>query len=151
MNLKPYQVIPMNNTNHELEIIPILVHLYVPSRSLRSSADIKLFQVPTFKRKQHGQRAFSHFLFLSGNRSLSAFKSNLKTFLFKHYFDSTSWISSSFIVCVLVAANCVHACVCVCSHVQTWFAQPFHHYTCVLYVVTVGIRIFWLCRCWWFG
>ena len=37
-----------------------LLCLYVPSRSLRSSADTRIFRIPTRKKKFQGQRAFSH-------------------------------------------------------------------------------------------
>lgn len=36
-----------------------LLYLYAPARTLRSSADNRLFRLPHFHRKQHGQRAFS--------------------------------------------------------------------------------------------
>ena len=37
-----------------------LVQLYILSRSLRSASDAGVFRIPAFKRKQHGQRAFSY-------------------------------------------------------------------------------------------
>ena len=37
-----------------------LLRLYVPSRSLRSSADTRIFRIPRRKKKFQGQRAFSH-------------------------------------------------------------------------------------------
>ena len=37
-----------------------LLCLYVPSRSLRSSADTRIFRIPTRKKNIQGQRAFSH-------------------------------------------------------------------------------------------
>ena len=37
-----------------------LLCLHVPSRSLFSSADIRIFRIPTRKKKFQGQRAFSH-------------------------------------------------------------------------------------------
>ena len=37
-----------------------LPHLYSPSRSLRSSADIRLLKIPLYKCKTKGDRAFSY-------------------------------------------------------------------------------------------
>ena len=73
-----------------------LFHLYVPSRSLRSSSDTRIFRIPHYKRKQHGGRAFATVAAQTWNSlpfsvrhspSLSSFKTNLKTFLFQQYFD----------------------------------------------------------------
>ncbi|WP_419638839.1 hypothetical protein, partial [Thiolapillus sp.] len=38
-----------------------LLHLYSPSRSLRSSADTRLLKIPLYKCKTKGDRAFSYF------------------------------------------------------------------------------------------
>ena len=73
-----------------------LVHIYVPSRTLRSSADTRIFRLPTYNRKQHGQRAFSYSAVKTFNalpysvrhcQTLTTFKTNLKTHLFKEYFQ----------------------------------------------------------------
>ena len=72
-----------------------LLQVYVPSRTLRSSADTRLFRVPKFRRVQHGHRAFSHSAATTWNSlpfairhisTFSAFKAELKTFLFRKYF-----------------------------------------------------------------
>ena len=69
-----------------------LMNIYVPSRSLRSSADTKTFRIPKYKRQTHGGRAFTVSAALTWNSlpysvrhspTLSSFKSSLKTFLFK--------------------------------------------------------------------
>ena len=38
-----------------------LLHLYSPSRSLRSSSDTRMLKLQRFSRKTHGFRTFSHF------------------------------------------------------------------------------------------
>ena len=68
-----------------------LLELYTPSRSLRSSADSRIFRVPYRRRKTQGQRSFSYIAPVVWNQlpftvrhsdSLSSFKRNLKTHLF---------------------------------------------------------------------
>ena len=39
-----------------------LLHLYTPSRILRSPSDTRLFRIQRYKRKTHGFRSFSQFL-----------------------------------------------------------------------------------------
>ena len=53
------------------------VQIYVPSRSLRSSSDDRTSRIPTFKRKQHGGRAFAS---LPHNLELSSFHSPSQPF-----------------------------------------------------------------------
>ena len=74
-----------------------LLEVYVPSRSLRSSADSRIFRIPRRHKKSHGQRAFSYFGPVTWNQlpysirhapSLPAFKSQLKTHLFSSVYDS---------------------------------------------------------------
>ena len=73
-----------------------LLHLYSPSRSLRSSSDTRLLKIQRFNRKTHGFRTFSHFgphiwnnlpQDIRHSATLSSFKSQLKTFLFSEYFS----------------------------------------------------------------
>ena len=73
-----------------------LFHIYVPSRSLRSSSDTKTFRIPHYKRKQHGGRAFATVASQTWNnlpfsvrhsQCLESFKTSLKTFLFQQYYD----------------------------------------------------------------
>lgn len=73
-----------------------LLHVYVPSRSLRSSADTRLFRIPRFHRVQHGHRAFSHSAAATWNSlpfsvrhatTFAAFKAELKTYLFHRCFN----------------------------------------------------------------
>ena len=70
-----------------------LLHLYTPSRQLRSSADNRVFRIPSFQTKSCGQRSFSYQAPVIWNQlpvsvrhstSVSSFKSSLKTFLFKN-------------------------------------------------------------------
>ena len=74
-----------------------LLHVYVPSRTLRSSADTRIFRLPNHRpnRKQHGERAFSYAAVHHWNnlpytvrhcQSLSTFKTSLKTHLFSKHF-----------------------------------------------------------------
>ena len=76
-----------------------LLHLYTPSRQLRSSTDTRVFGIPSFRTKSCGQRSFSYQAPLIWNQlpvsvhhstSVSSFKSSLKTFLFKKIFSSVS-------------------------------------------------------------
>jgi hypothetical protein len=74
-----------------------LLHLYTPSRTLRSSADTRQLRVVQFNRKQHGARAFccaapplwnSLPFSVRHCTSLNSFKQQLKTFLFtQHYIN----------------------------------------------------------------
>ena len=79
------------------EYLSDLTQLYVPSRSLRSSADERIFKVPLTKRKFQGQRAFSFAGPVTWNslphdlrhaETLSDFKCRLKTYMFSKAFDS---------------------------------------------------------------
>ena len=74
-----------------------LLHLYTPSRQLRSSADTRVFRIPSFRTKSSGQRSFSYQAPTTWNKlpasiryasSVSSFKSSLKTFLFSKTFSS---------------------------------------------------------------
>ena len=73
-----------------------LLHLYSPSRSLRSSSDTRMLKIQRFNRKTHGFRTFSHFglhIWINlpqdtrSSATLSSFKSKLKTFLLSEYFS----------------------------------------------------------------
>ena len=73
-----------------------LLHLYSPSRSLRSSSDTRMLKLQRFNRKAYGFRTFSHFgphiwnnlpQGIRHSATLSSFKSQLKTFLFSEYFS----------------------------------------------------------------
>ena len=76
-----------------------LLEVYVPSRTLRSSADTRTFRFPSYRphRKQHGERAFSFAAVNLWNKlpydlrhcqSLSTFKTSLKTYLFRKSFTT---------------------------------------------------------------
>ena len=71
-----------------------LLHLYSPSRSLRSSADTRLLKIPLYKCKTKGDRAFSYFgpsvwnslpLRIRNVTNTDTFKSALKTYLFNFH------------------------------------------------------------------
>ena len=72
-----------------------LLHVYTPSRTLRSSSDTRMLKIQQYKGKTHGFRTFSCFgphIWNSLSRdlrhcsTLSSFKAKLKTFLFSQYF-----------------------------------------------------------------
>ena len=72
-----------------------LLHVYTPSRTLRSSSDTRMLEIQQYKRKTHGFRTLSCFgphIWNSPSQdlrhcsTLSSFKSKLKTFLFSQYF-----------------------------------------------------------------
>ena len=72
-----------------------LLHVYTPSRTLRSSSDTHMLKIQQYKRKTHGFRTFSCFgphiwnslpQDLRHCSTLSSFKDKLKTFLFSRYF-----------------------------------------------------------------
>eukprot|EP00745_Piridium_sociabile_P040659 TRINITY_DN786_c0_g1_i8.p1 TRINITY_DN786_c0_g1~~TRINITY_DN786_c0_g1_i8.p1 ORF type:complete len:1132 (+),score=124.07 TRINITY_DN786_c0_g1_i8:119-3397(+) len=73
------------------EYLSDLLHIYTPSRQLRSSSDTRLLRIPHVRTKTYGQRSFSHQAPTTWNRlpdnlrhsdSLASFKSGLKTHLF---------------------------------------------------------------------
>ena len=72
-----------------------LLHVYIPSRTLRSSSDIRMLEIQQYKRRTRGFRSFSCFgphiwnsltQDLRHCSALSSFKAKLKTFLFSQYF-----------------------------------------------------------------
>ena len=76
-----------------------LLCLYVPSRSLCSSADTRIFRIPTRKKKFKGQRAFSHLGPVTWNelpysvrhaQTQSQFKTQLKATLFRSVYEPDS-------------------------------------------------------------
>ena len=99
-----------------------LLHLYSPSRSLRSSADICLLKHQFYKCKTKGDCAFSYSgpsvwnslpLHIRNATTIDTFKSALKTHLFNlQEFDYLSSLCVCVCVCVRV---CVCVCVCVCE------------------------------------
>ena len=76
-----------------------LLHLYTPSRQLRSSTDTRMFRIPSFRTKSCGQRSFSYQAPVIWNQlpvsvrhstSVSSFKSSLKTFPYLKTISSVS-------------------------------------------------------------
>ena len=72
-----------------------LLHVYTPSRTLRSSSDTRMLEIQQYKRKTHSFRTFSCFGPHIWNSlpqdprhcsTLSSFKAKLKTFLYSQYF-----------------------------------------------------------------
>ena len=103
-----------------------LLHLYTPSRQLRSSAITRVFRVPSFRTKSRGQCSFSYQAPTTWNKlpasirhasSVMSFKSSLKTFLFlKNFFNPLALRCLCVSRCVFVC-ECVIVCVQVCMHV----------------------------------
>ena len=74
-----------------------LLHIYTPSRSLRSASDTRKLKLQLYKRKSHGYRSFSCFgpqlwnslpYHVRHSPSADTFKRNLKTHLFNCYYNS---------------------------------------------------------------
>ena len=85
--------------SHQAPLYLSELHLYTPSRQLRSSTDTRVFRIPSFRTKSCGQRSFSYQVPVIWNQlpvsvrhstSVSSFKSSLKTFLFLKTFSSVS-------------------------------------------------------------
>ena len=99
-----------------------LLHVYTPSRTLRSSSNTRMLEIQQCKRKIHGFHTFSCFGPVIWNSlpqdlrhcsTLSSFKAKLKTFLFSQYFHPNLYqypVSATVSVCACVRA-CVRACV----------------------------------------
>ena len=68
-----------------------LLHVYTPSRTLRSSSDTHMLKIQQYKCKSHGFSAFSCFG-IHSHKTLDSvqlchlFKAKLKNFLFSQYF-----------------------------------------------------------------
>ena len=103
--------------------LPELLHVYTPSRTLRSSSDTRMLKIQQYKRKTHGFRAFSCFgshiwnslpQVLRHCSTLLPFKAKLKSFLFSVFPPQLISIPSfCYSQCVCVCA-CVRACVRAC-------------------------------------
>ena len=83
-----------------------LLHLYSPSRSLRSASDTRIFRVPRVCRRTLGERSLQYIGPVIWNSlsfsvrhamSLSFFKSKLKT----HLFSSAYWFITFFLLFLL--------------------------------------------------
>ena len=96
-----------------------LLHIYTPSRTLRSS-HTRMLKIQQYKRKRHGFRAFSCFgphiwnslpQDLRHCSTLSSFKAKLKTWpSSSHSISTPTNINTQF----LLQSLCVCVCVCVC-------------------------------------
>ena len=118
-----------------------LLHVYTPSRTLRSSSDTRMLEIQQYKRKTHSFRTFSCFgphicnsfpQDLRHRSTLSSFKVKLKTILFSQYFHPN--ISTQF----LLQSVCV--CVCVCVFVVRFFFM-------ILYVNCFGRTMLHISTC----
>ena len=108
----PYKWLPTGKKRIDLKLAPLcfkslngsaptylsdLLHLYTPSRQLRSSTDIRVFRIPSVRTKSSGQHSFSYQAPTTWNPFptsirhapfVSSFKSSWKTFLFSKTFSS---------------------------------------------------------------
>ena len=100
-----------------------LLHLYCPSRSLRSIADTCLLKIPLYKCKTKGDRAFLYFgpsvwnsvpLHIRNATTIDTVKSALKTYLFSLQ-ESYKLISAWFALCKCVCDVWCVMCMCVDS------------------------------------
>ena len=113
-----------------------LLHLYSPSRFLRSSSDTRMLKIQRFNRKTHGFRTFSHFGPHIWNNLPQDIRQNCYyLFLQKPSQDTSQNISvkphypSLLSVCTVCVCGgggggcaCVRVCVCVCVCVCVSFA-----------------------------
>ena len=101
-------------------------HQYQKSKQGKShsSADTRVFRIPSFRTKSCGQHSFSYQAPLSGTNSLflsailpvSSFKSSLKTFLFLKAFSSVS-LPRYTTLCVCGGGGGGGVCACMCVFV----------------------------------
>ena len=70
-----------------------LIHLYVSSRSLRSSADNRIFRIPKQKQKFQGQRAFYHLGPVTWNKLSYSVRHAHTKFQFKTQLKNTLFCS----------------------------------------------------------
>ena len=111
-----------------------LLHLYSPSRSLRSAPDARIFRVPRMCRRTRRERFFQYIgpdiwnslrFSVRLATSLSPFKSKLKTHLCVLIHHFLSAVSIKPMTSMLVFLRCVHLCVsvymneCVCCLLYT--------------------------------
>ena len=124
-----------------------LLHVYTPSRTLRSSSDTRMLEIQQYKRKTHGFRTFSYFgpyIWNSLPQDLRhcstflSFKAKLKTYLFSQYFWSQLISAPSFCYC---HCACVCACVRACVRVSVCVCVRVSVCVCVCVCVCV-VRVF---------
>ena len=114
-----------------------LLHIYTPSRTLRSSSDSRMLKIQQYKRKTHGFRTFTYFGRYVWNSlqqdirqcsTLPPFKTKLSCF---HSTSVPVDFRSNFsyqklYLCVCVNANvCAHVCVCVLMLMCVYCFAPF--------------------------
>ena len=110
-----------------------LIHLYTPSRDLRSSADTRFLKIPLSNSKACGQRSFSHVGPSTWNSlpysfrhsdSQTQFRQALKTYLFQQSFWPSSLVSLTYFFSVRIsyyraqAHLCAWMCVCARARVH---------------------------------
>ena len=97
-----------------------LLHLYSPSRSLRSSSDIRMLKIQRFNRKTHGFRTFSHFgPHIWNNLPLDIRHSLLLQKPTRHFSSQNISVKPH---CLSLLSVCVCVCVCVCVYLLKNYA-----------------------------
>ena len=103
-----------------------LLQLYTPSLQLRSSADTRVFRIPSFRTKSNGQRSFSYQAPTTWNKLPASIRHASSVSSFRSFFSPLALrclCESSYVhVCVCVCV-CVYACVCMCVRGRAcmWF------------------------------
>ena len=136
-----------------------LLHVYTPSRTLRSSSETRMLKIQHYKRKSRTFSCFGPHIWNSLPQDLrhcstqSSFKAKLKTFLLSQYFlpqlISIPSFYCSHCVCACVRAY-VHACGCfhIIPYVSCFGRTVL--YICIEYCIKVNIQV-WCERSgrWW--
>ena len=113
-----------------------LLSLYTPGRQLRSSSDTSVLRRPSAPIRSFGQRSFSHSgpsawndlpFTVRNTESLPAFKSALKTFLYKKIF-----LRRILSPLLLFSPTDCFACVCagVCARCACLVISMYYNYVC---------------------
>ena len=136
-----------------------LLHVYTPSRTLRSSSDTRMLEIQQYKCKTHGFRTFSCFgpHIWNSHKTLDTaqpchlLKPNWKPSS-SHSISILTNISTQFLlqsvsvcVCVCVRA-CMRACVCVCACV---FVVCFYYYYSFIFIYIFIYFNNTLCKLFW--
>ena len=115
-----------------------LLHVYTPSRTLRSSSDTRMLEIQQYKPKTHGFYTFSCFgphIWNSLPQDLrhcstpSSFKAKLKTFISSQYFPPSTNNNTQFLL------QSLWECVCVCIMPYVNCAGRTVLYMCIEYCI----------------
>ena len=111
-----------------------LLHLYTPSRTLRSSSDTRMLEIQQYKRKTHGFHTFSCF----GPHIWNSLPQDLDTAQPRHLLKPKWKPSSSHSIPILTNIStqfllqsvyvCVYVCVCVCVRACVFVVYFYYYY-----------------------